>query len=126
MRAPLAPATTGRAVEVSVRVDMSGRGRDGLLPNDLEPEAFKADDALSAVRQQHHFLDSEVDQYLRPDTIVAQLAAGRLDAFARAAALLGQHDGRRLADQHDDPAPLLGDVAHRGFDLAAAARIALA
>src|SRR6516165_5027809 len=98
MRAPLTPATAGRAVGVSVRVDMSG---DRLLADDLEAEAFEANDALSAVRQQHHLLDPEVDQDLRTDAIVAQLAARRLDALAGAPALLREHDGRRLADQHD-------------------------
>ena len=46
--------------------------------------------------------------------------------LAGAAALLGQHDGERLADQHDDAAAFLGDLAHRGLDLAAAAGVALA
>ena len=72
-----------------------------LLADDLEAEAFEADDALLAVGQQDHFLHAEVDQDLGADAVVAQLAAGRLDLLAGAAALLGQHDGERLADQHD-------------------------
>ena len=70
--------------------------------------------------------DAEIDQDLGADAVVAQLAARGRDRLAGAAALLGQHDGQRLADQHDDAAALLGDLAHRRLDLAAAAGVALA
>src|SRR5476649_937935 len=94
MRAPFTPATAGRTVGFSVRVDMDLLGRpagDGLLADDLEPEAFEADDALLAVRQQDHFLHAEVDQDLGADAVVAQLAARHLDVLAGTTALLGQH-----------------------------------
>src|SRR5471032_1623102 len=103
MRAPFTPATAGRTVGFSVRVDMiSPLGSFGraagnrLLADDLESEAFEADNALLAVRQQDHFLHTEVDQDLGTDAVVAQLAARHLDILAGAPALLGQHDGRRL------------------------------
>src|SRR4030088_1649593 len=85
-----------------------GTAGDRLLADDLEAEALQADHALLAVGQQHHFLHADVDQDLGADAVVAQFAAGRLDALAGAAALLGQHDGDRLADQHDDAAAFLG------------------
>src|SRR5262249_20405801 len=90
-----------------------------------QPEPFKSDHTLPAVRQQHHLLDPEIDQDLGADAVVAQLAAGRLDRLAGAPALLGEHDGRRLADQHHHAPALLGDVAHRGLDLATAAGVTL-
>src|SRR5258708_2936102 len=113
MRAPFTPSTAGRAVGVSVRVDMSalqrsasGAPRYRLLADDLEAEALEANHALLAVGQQHHLLDAEIDQDLGADAVIAQLAAGRLDALAGAPALLAQHDGGRFADHHDD-APAL-------------------
>src|SRR5215467_2987338 len=99
MRAPLTPATAGRAVGVSVRVDMSG---NRFLADDLQAEALEAHDALLGVGQEHHFLDPEIDQDLGADAIVAKLAARWPDALAAAPALLTQHDRRRFADQHQD------------------------
>src|SRR5216683_8150476 len=103
MRAPFTPSTAGRAVGVSVRVDIlalqrsaSGAARHRLLADDLEAEALQSNHALLAVGKQHHFLDAEIDQDLGADAVVAQLAAGRLDALAGATALLAQHHGRRL------------------------------
>src|SRR5690348_4959830 len=124
MRAPFTPSTAGRAVGFSVRVDIvpsALRRAAGhrLLADDLEAEALDADDALLAVGQQHHLLDPEIDQDLGADAVVAQLDARRGDRLTGAAALLGQHHGEWLADQHDDAAALLGDVAHRGLDLTA-------
>src|SRR5260221_12731939 len=115
MRAPLTPATAGRVVGVSVRVDMSehlwpvgGAAGNRLLTRDLEAEALEADDALLAVGQQDHLLDAEIDQDLGSDAIVAQLAARGLDGLARAATLLGKHHRDRLTDQHDDAPTLPG------------------
>src|SRR5471032_1108437 len=133
MRAPFTPATAGRTVGFSVRVDMISplgsferAAGNRLLADDLEAEAFEAHDALLAVGQQDHFLHAEIDQDLGADAVVAQLAARHLDVLAGATALLGQHDRLRLADQDDDAAALLRYLLHRGLDLAATSVIALA
>src|SRR5260221_10459822 len=99
MRAPFTPSTAGRAVGVSVRVDMvsvlrslSGAAGHRLLADDLEAEAFQADHALAAVGQQDHFLDAEIDQNLGADAVVAHLLAGRGNRLALTAALLCHAD----------------------------------
>src|SRR5689334_2753961 len=102
MRAPFTPATAGRAVGVSVRVDMAsgpvavGRSAGNrLLADDLEAEALEADDTPLAVGEQHHLAHAEIDQDLGADAVVAQFAARGLDRLAGATALLGQHHRQR-------------------------------
>src|SRR3546814_11224620 len=76
------------------------KGIDGALPHDPEAVALQADDGALGVRQQHHVAHTEIEQDLRADAVVAELAAG-LGLPLEARPQRRREDiGRRLADQH--------------------------
>src|SRR3546814_16457532 len=52
------------------------KGIDGALPDDPEAVALQADDGALGVRQQHHVAHADIEQELRADAVVAELAAG--------------------------------------------------
>src|SRR3990170_7493508 len=74
---------------------------DRALADEPEAVAVEADDGAPGVRQQDHVAHAEVEQDLRADPVVAQLAAAPGLALQAQPQRRREGVGRGLADQHD-------------------------
>src|SRR6185436_1795722 len=90
---------------------------DGPRLDDLETVAFERDHpAACRVREQHHALDTEIDEDLRAHAVFLEPRMGVL--IRRRTRRLREHFGdwrdAIAADEHNDAAPRSADHAH-GF-----------